>query len=68
VSRKRLSESARKGRALDKFERESAAFFERVRAAYFERAHAEPARFRIIDASGPLTEVRADLERIVATL
>jgi len=68
VSRKRLSDCARKGRELDKFERESAAFFERVRAAYFERAHAEPSRFRVIDATRPLNDVRADLARIVATL
>jgi len=68
VSRKRLADSARKGRELDRFERESAAFFERVRAAYFERAHAEPARFRVIDATRPLPEVRGDLARIVATL
>ena len=68
VSRKRLSDSAHKGRELDKFERESAAFFERVRAAYFERAHAEPSRFRIIDATRPLNEIRADLAEIVATL
>ncbi|HEY4138808.1 MAG TPA: dTMP kinase, partial [Casimicrobiaceae bacterium] len=63
-----LAQSASKGRELDKFERESAAFFERVRAAYFERAHADPSRFRIIDATRSIAEVRADLERIVATL
>jgi len=68
VSRHRLAQSASKGRELDKFERESAAFFERVRAAYFERAHADPSRFRIIDATLPIAEVRANLERIVATL
>ncbi|HEY3177402.1 MAG TPA: dTMP kinase [Casimicrobiaceae bacterium] len=68
VSRRRLADSARKGRELDKFERESDAFFERVRAAYFGRAQAEPSRFRIIDATRPLTEVRADLAEIVATL
>jgi len=68
VSRRRLADSARKGRELDRFERESAAFFERVRAAYFERANAEPSRFRIVDATRPLPEVRSDLARIVATL
>jgi len=68
VSRQRLSQSASKGRELDKFERESAEFFERVRAVYFERASAEPSRFRIIDATRPVADVRADLARIVATL
>ena len=66
VSQQRLAQSASKGRELDKFERESAAFFERVRAAYFERARADPVRFRIIDATRPLADVRADLARIVA--
>jgi dTMP kinase len=68
VSRQRLAQSAHKGRELDKFERESTAFFERVRAAYFDRAKADPARFRIIDATKPIAEVRGDLARIVAEL
>jgi dTMP kinase len=68
VSRQRLAHSASKGRELDKFEREDSSFFERVRAVYFERARAEPSRFRIVDATRPLAEVRAELARIVATL
>ncbi len=43
----------------DRIELESSDFFERVRAAYRARAAAEPARFRIIDASRPIAEVRA---------
>ncbi|QWT22291.1 dTMP kinase [Bacillus sp. NP157] len=35
----------------DRIEVESDAFFERIRAAYRERAAAEPARFRVLDAS-----------------
>jgi dTMP kinase len=69
VSRARLSKAAeRKSRELDKFEREAVAFFERVRAAYLERARAEPARFRIVDATQPVAAVRAELARIVASL
>ena len=34
-------------------------FFERVRAAYRVRAAAEPARFRVLDASRAVDEVRA---------
>lgn len=68
VSRERLARAQGEGRALDKFEREAQTFFERVRNTYLERARAEPGRFRIVDATRPLADVRADLERIVATL
>jgi dTMP kinase len=66
VSRQRLERAAGDGRSLDKFEREAQAFFERVRAVYLERAKAEPARFRVIDATRPMAAVRAELEGIVA--
>ena len=66
VSRQRLERAAGAGRPLDKFEREARAFFERVRAVYLDRARAEPARFRVIDATRPLAAVRAELEGIVA--
>jgi dTMP kinase len=54
--------------APDRFEREQAAFFERVRAAYLRRAEAAPSRFRIIDSSGPLAEVKAQLEKAVLSI
>jgi dTMP kinase len=41
----------------DRFEGESRAFHERVRACYLELARAEPARFRVIDASAPCDAV-----------
>ena len=68
VSRARLARQESKGRALDKFEREAAEFFERVRNAYLVRAAAEPTRFRVIDSTRPLDDVRADLARIVDML
>jgi dTMP kinase len=68
VSGARLAQAAREGRDLDKFEREAAAFFERVRGAYLERARAEPARFRIVDATRPVAVVRAELARIASAL
>jgi len=68
VSRSRLERAIGKGRALDKFEQEAESFFERVRAAYLERAAAEPERFRIVDSTRPIDEVRSALASIVAAL
>ncbi len=68
VSRERLAKAQTEGRALDKFEREAAAFFERVRAAYLERAREHPGRFRIVDSTRPVAVVRAELSAHVAAL
>ena len=68
VSRARLDKAQRKGRVLDKFEREAGAFFARVRDAYLDRARAEPRRFRIIDSTAPVDSVRRELERALAAL
>jgi len=69
VSRERLERAAAvKHRALDKFELEAQDFFERVRAAYVARARAEPLRFRVIDATRPLQDVRAEVAAIVTSL
>lgn len=53
--------------AADRFEVESILFFERVRAAYLERAAADPARFRIIDASQDLEQVWQQVQRTLET-
>ncbi|HEX6138426.1 MAG TPA: dTMP kinase [Casimicrobiaceae bacterium] len=68
VSRERLDRMRENGRRLDKFEREALAFFERVRNAYLARAAAEPVRFRIVDATRPLDDVRARLAQILDAL
>lgn len=47
---------ARRG-AVDRFEIESAQFFDRVRNRYLELAHAQPQRFRVIDATAKLDQV-----------
>jgi len=54
-----------RGRDLvpDRIESERDEFFERVRAAYRARAAADPARFRVIDASRPAGEVAAEAVR-----
>ncbi len=52
-------------REHDRMEREQRAFFEAVRAVYLARAAAE-SRFRVVDASGPLTGVQAQIRRLLA--
>jgi dTMP kinase len=68
VSRARLDRAESEGRALDKFEREAAAFFERVRSVYHARAREHPERFRVIDSTRPVDAVRAELANHVAAL
>jgi dTMP kinase len=52
----------------DRFEREDAAFHERVRAVYLERAGQFPQRFRVIDASKSIGEVKVTLENMLLIL
>lgn len=52
--------------APDRFEQEARDFFGRVRQGYLERARAEPERFRVIDASGSLEVVQAQIDRALA--
>ena len=52
----------------DRFEREDTGFHERVRAVYLERAERFPRRFRVIDASRSLPEVRKSLEEIIINI
>ena len=68
VSRERLQRAETAGHTLDKFESEQQDFFERVRNAYLERAAAEPARFRVVDSSRPVPDVRAELSAVLAAL
>jgi dTMP kinase len=55
----RARQDARAGEP-DRLEREDDAFFERIATAYEELAHAEPVRFRVLDASLEPTRVLAD--------
>jgi dTMP kinase len=64
VSKQRLARNA----SLDRFEQERSVFFERVRQAYLDRATADASRFRIIDSTHPLEQVRTQLITILDTL
>ncbi|WP_296949640.1 dTMP kinase [uncultured Massilia sp.] len=57
VARARLDAT----RTLDKFEQEEADFFGRCRAEYLRRAAACPGRIVVIDSTGSIDDVRADL-------
>lgn len=69
VARERLSKNvAQTNIALDKFEQEKSDFFEKVRNAYLARAQKNPARYAIIRAEKTPEEVKAELEKIVASI
>jgi dTMP kinase len=49
----------------DRFEQENVAFFRRVRECYLQRARANPGRYRVVDASGSMQEVGAEIAGIL---
>ena len=64
LARQRLSNNT----SLDRFEQEKNDFFEKVRNAYLARSQKNPARFAIIRAEKSLDEVKANLEKIIASI
>jgi len=62
ISRERLDRAQSGGRDLDRFELQAEGFFVRVRDVYLERAAADPRRFRVLDSSRPVEEVRRLLD------
>ncbi|MGB1544558.1 MAG: dTMP kinase [Spongiibacter marinus] len=59
-----MGRASRRGE-LDRFEREQADFFQRVRQGYLDQAHAEPERYRVIDASQALEAVQQDIHQVL---
>ena len=55
-------------RTPDKFEAESRALFQRTRDEYLRRAAQSPQRFRVIDATRSIADIRDELEKILATV
>ena len=59
-----MGRASRRGE-LDRFEREQGGFFQRVRQGYLDQAHAEPGRYRVIDASQTLEAVQQDIHKVL---
>lgn len=57
-----MARVAARGGQVDRFESEQRAFFERVRGAYLTRAAAHPTRYKVLDASLPLSAVQAEID------
>lgn len=64
VARARLDAT----RTLDKFEQEQANFFSDTRSEYLRRAAEFPERFRIIDSTRSIAEIRQTLNEIISAL
>lgn len=52
-------------RTLDKFEQENSEFFTNTRNEYLRRAREFPNRFRVIDSTRSIEEIRAQIQAIV---
>lgn len=60
-----LSRAGERGE-LDRFEREKLDFFERVREAYLDLAARHPERYRVVDASQAIPQVKAQIDAFLA--
>jgi dTMP kinase len=56
-----LRRARQRSAAGDRFERETVEFHERVRAGFLALAKGEPARFRVLDATAPIDDIRRRL-------
>ena len=64
VARERLNRT----RDQDRFEKEADSFFERTREVYLQRANKAPKRFRIIDSTQSIAEIRLQLAEDISSL
>jgi dTMP kinase len=55
-------------RDKDRFEREARDFFVRVRTTYLRRAAEDPARFRVLNGSRTVDELRVSLDKIITSI
>jgi dTMP kinase len=63
-----LARARSRGDGSDRFEREQVLFFQRVRDAYLQRAAAHPDRFAVLDATGEVSRVTAEVAQILDRL
>jgi dTMP kinase len=63
-----IARSRIEAKSPDRFEKEQAAFHEAVRAGYLRRAVEHARRFRIIDASGTLSDIQVELSKHLESL
>jgi dTMP kinase len=59
VARERLNRT----RDKDRFEQEADTFFLRTRQVYLDRAASQAQRFRVVDSTQPIDEIRAELTK-----
>lgn len=62
---KRMNLRIVSGEQQNRMDVETAEFYGRVRAAYLKIAKAEPKRFRVIDANGPMEDIHAEVRRVM---
>ncbi|ROL78285.1 dTMP kinase [Pseudomonas chlororaphis] len=62
-----LARASARGR-LDRFELEGRVFFDAVRQVYLKRAAADPARYLLVDAAQPLSQVQQALDVLLPKL
>lgn len=62
-----LARASARGR-LDRFELEGRVFFDAVRQAYLKRAATDPARYLLVDAAQPLSQVQQALDALLPKL
>jgi dTMP kinase len=70
IARRRSHSDGRRARAgkVNRLDSEDLEFYERVRACYLDLAAAEPERFRLIDASGPVEATARQVEAALVDL
>jgi dTMP kinase len=62
---KRMNSRLDAGERQNRMDVETAEFYDRVRAAYLQIAKAEPRRFKVVDANGPMETIQSNVVEIV---